>query len=513
MTKRIILPNQLFPLEQLPPTWRRSSVWIVEEPIYFGFRPAIPKGREDLREVVTPEMKFNKLKLILHRSSMKHYEQYLQTSNFFSKVHYLDLADCMKQCYADGEAIEMIDPVDHYLGDRLRSVAKSVEMHDNPSFAISLDDMKEYHLTQGQSKRYVQQHFYEFVKKKVGILVGVASRDSENRSAIPDIKAPAMKRTTGILKTSLDKTTLEAVAYIEKHFPKNPGSSDMKYPVTRDEAMGLLGEFLQTRFKEFGKFQDAMLHGAAFLSHSVISSSLNIGLITVKDVVDAVRPLVKKVAMNNVEGFIRQVLGWREYQRYMYTYEYKTMISTNYFGHTSLLREDIWWPNAGKKHPTGIVPVDDALNQAWSLGYLHHIYRLMVMSNIFNLLRVDPHCCYKWFMEFSVDSYDWVMIQNVYSMGQWADGGLSMRKPYISSDNYITKMSNYKSGEWCNQWKSLFYAYLADHEAELAKTPYIRNLTHWNKKSPSEQKAVRAAADNACSRLTKQPRKRSRSVS
>ena len=120
-----------------------------------------------------------------------------------------------------------------------------------------------------------------------------------------------------------------------------------------------------------------------------------------------------------------------------------------------------------------------------------------------NLCRLDPYECYKWFMEFAVDSYDWVMIQNVYSMGQWADGGLTMRKPYISSDNYVVNMSNYKREDWGEKWNALYYLFISEHEDKLKKTPYARNLVHWKKKSNEEQKKIIQIARKEIKSLTK----------
>ena len=197
----------------------------------------------------------------------------------------------------------------------------------------------------------------------------------------------------------------------------------------------------------------------------------------------------KRYGINNYEGFIRQIIGWREYQRYCYKYAYNDMTKLNYFKHKKKLSNN-WYTGE-----TSIDPVDKAIKMAFSTGYLHHIARLMVMSNILNLHRIDPKECYKWFMEFSVDSYDWVMIQNVYSMGQWSDGGMSMRKPYISSDNYILNMSNYKKGEWSVKWKALYYKFLTDHEKELKNTPYSRNLAHWNKMSKKDQNEIKKLAN------------------
>ena len=233
--------------------------------------------------------------------------------------------------------------------------------------------------------------------------------------------------------------------------------------------------------------------------HANISPMMNIGLINPDYVVDEITEYYnknKKVGINNYEGFIRQIIGWREYQRYCYLYAYKELTKPNYFGHKNKLNKK-WYDGT-----TGIRPIDDSIKFAFQTGYLHHIIRLMVVSNFMNLCRIKPDDCYKWFMEFAVDSYDWVMIQNVYSMGQWADGGLTMRKPYISSDNYIVNMSNYKREDWGELWNDLYYYFISDHENKLKKTPYIRNLVHWKKKSKKEKDEIIRSSKKLIKSLT-----------
>jgi deoxyribodipyrimidine photolyase-related protein len=161
------------------------------------------------------------------------------------------------------------------------------------------------------------------------------------------------------------------------------------------------------------------------------------------------------------------------------------MTKPNVFGNNRKLSKSLY------NGTTGIQPVDDAIRDAFKYGYLHHIQRLMILSNFFNLINLDPDESYKWFMEFSLDSYDWVMIQNVYSMGMWADGGLTMRKPYISTGVYVLKMSNYKKPskkeieetgfDWLDIWKSLFYIKIKSNPEIFKKTPYIFQLNFWNK--------------------------------
>lgn len=280
------------------------------------------------------------------------------------------------------------------------------------------------------------------MKGELKLLEKTKSYDEDNRNKLPSgIKVPNLP------KKKVDKYEKEAIKYIDKLFPKNYGSSDnLLFPLNHSDSKKWVKYFIKEKLDKYGTYQDAIVDNEGFMFHANISPMMNIGLINPDYVVDEITEYYnenkKKVGINNYEGFIRQIIGWREYQRYCYLYAYKELTKPNYFGHKKKLNKK-WYDGT-----TGIRPIDDSIKFAFKTGYLHHIIRLMVVSNFMNLCRIKPDDCYKWFMEFAVDSYDWVMIQNVYSMGQWADGGLTMRKPYISSDNYIVNMSNYKREDW-----------------------------------------------------------------
>ena len=181
------------------------------------------------------------------------------------------------------------------------------------------------------------------------------------------------------------------------------------------------------------------------LFHSVISMQLNIGLITPEYILKEILQRYdksKKEILHSVEGFVRQ-LNWREYSRLLYRYAYDKMIHKNYFDNRHHLTK-AWYDGELK-----IQPIDICIKFAFQYGYLHHILRLMVMCNFMNLMNIHPDDVYKWFMEFSLDSYDWVMINNVYSMGMFSDNGLTTSKVYISSSKYILRMSDVKKdGHW-----------------------------------------------------------------
>tara|TARA_Y100001970_G_C14089168_1_gene779025 strand:- start:495 stop:1175 length:681 start_codon:yes stop_codon:yes gene_type:complete len=183
---------------------------------------------------------------------------------------------------------------------------------------------------------------------------------------------------------------------------------------------------------------------------------MNIGLITPGEIINKVLKAHQKYnyPLNSLEGFIRQIIGWREFIRGIYHNYDKEENSSNFWGHKRKLKK-CWYDGS-----TGILPVDDAIKKTLRLGYNHHIERLMVLSNFMLLCEIDPRDVYRWFMEMYVDSSEWVMGPNVYGMGQFSDGGIFATKPYISGSNYILKMSDYKKGEWCKFWDGLYWNFI-----------------------------------------------------
>jgi deoxyribodipyrimidine photolyase-related protein len=216
-----------------------------------------------------------------------------------------------------------------------------------------------------------------------------------------------------------------------------------------------------------------------------MSPPLNNGLITPAVILRMVMRAYDKETSNKVrisilptiEGYIRQ-LNWREYSRMLYICAYKEMRG-NYFGNSRRLSKE--WYEA----KTGIEPVDAAITCAFKYGYLHHIVRLMVICNFMNLCGVRPYDAYCWFMEFSLDSYDWVMINNVYSMGMFADGGLTTTKAYISGGNYIKNMSDITVGDWAKKWTILYYYFIYRNYALLDGRSTIYK-SQWDKYEDKE---------------------------
>ena len=229
--------------------------------------------------------------------------------------------------------------------------------------------------------------------------------------------------------------------------------------------------FINKNLDNFGPYQDSINKDHDNMFHSMLSASLNIGLLNPDDVVEELRRL-KNTPINSLEGYFRQ-LCWREYQRYCYIYYYEDLTSTNYLELNNSLEKE-WYDGT-----LGVEPVDKCIIKAFDSAYLHHIERLMIMGNFMVLSEIKPDDVYKWFLEFAIDSYDWVMIQNVYDMVCYTSKGITSYKPYISSSNYIVKLSNYsKKDEWTSVWDKKYRSFLQDKKSLLINTPlriYLKN--------------------------------------
>ena len=418
----LILPNQLFNKKYLDKDY---EYFIYEHPQYFT------------------KYKFNKKKLILHRASMKYYFDYLKDNNI--KVKYIEYNKKFNL-----KQYKLFDPV-----DRVKLTGK-YEILDSPNFLLTKELVEKY---RKKTKKYFFNSFYMWSKKELDILPDVKSQDKYNRKTMPkNTKIPNVPS-----NNKDQKYIKEAIKYVEKNFPNNYGNTDnFIYPISHSTVNSWLNNFFKNKLNKFGDYQDYINKDNSFMFHSILSSSINIGLINPLEIIDKILNL-KGIKMNNLEGYIRQ-LFWREYQRYCYIYY--NFEKKNYFGNSKKLNKD-WYEGT-----TGILPIDNCIKNGFETGYLHHIERLMVVGNFMNLYGLHPKEGFKWFMEFSCDSYEWVMNQNVYDMVFFVSGGATMRRPYASSSNYVLKMSNYKKAEWCDEWDDLYYKFLKKNKKKLWKFRY-----------------------------------------
>lgn len=473
----IIFPHQLFEENILISTCK--IIYLVEEYLFFK------------------QYKFHKRKIAFHRASMKFYEKYLQSRQI--EVAYIDsqneLSDIRKllpHLKSQGiSSIEFIDSTDDWLEQRIVNSCKTqkieIHKHSNPSF---LNSSKENASFFQNRKRMFQTDFYKYQRQNKNILVdhnqnpvvGKWSFDEENRLKYPKGKVPPELK-----KVSPNPYWEEAIGYTQSYFPDNYGSldNDYIYPATFDESKDWLKAFLSNRFSEFGDYEDAILVEENYLHHSVLTPMLNVGLLTPQFVVDQALLYASEhnIPLNSLEGFIRQIIGWREFIRAVYELKGIEERTKNYWGFTRKIPESFW------NGTTGIGPIDLTIKKVLETGYCHHIERLMVLGNFMLLCEFDPDEVYRWFMELFIDSYDWVMVPNVYGMSQFADGGLMSTKPYISGSNYLMKMSDYKKGDWQPVWDGLFWRFMHIHRDFFLQNPRLGMLIRtFDKMEEAKQK-------------------------
>ena len=261
----------------------------------------------------------------------------------------------------------------------------------------------------------------------------------------------------------------EANEYVGSNFSDNFGELSLvkKYPINRTESLEFFSRFLSERFSEFGVYEDAILKESSTLNHSILSPLMNVGILEPLDVVSKALSYSKNndIPINSTEGFVRQIIGWREFIRGMYICKGNYSRTKNFWNFSRKI------PKTFYDGTTGIGPIDNTIKTIIETGYCHHIERLMVLGNFMLLCEFDPDEVYRWFMEVFIDSYDWVMVPNVYGMTLFADGGTFATKPYIGGSNYIKKMSNYGNGEWCEIWDSLFWRFVLKHKDFFFKKP------------------------------------------
>lgn len=331
--------------------------------------------------------------------------------------------------------------------------------------------------------------------KDGGPLGGQWSFDEENRKALPKSYVE-----TPVMDFHKSPVVEEVSNLVQKEFPKHPGEVDNFWlPVTRGEAQEWLQDFLNNRFEEFGVYEDALSEKFDIINHSVLTPFLNTGLLTPQEVVQETLKFAKKkkIPMNSLEGFIRQVIGWREFVRGIYQNFSEKQDSSNFWNHQRGLTSHWYEGN------TGIPPLDRVIKKTVKLGYAHHIERLMVLGSLMLLLEVHPKEAHRWFMEMFIDSSDWVMGPNVYGMALFSDGGIFATKPYFCGSNYYKKMGGYKDGDWQDGVDGLYWGFIEKNKSFFLKNPRMSMMVRTVEKMPADKKdRIYKAAEVLKARLT-----------
>jgi deoxyribodipyrimidine photolyase-related protein len=349
-----------------------------------------------------------------------------------------------------------------------------------------------------RKKKWFFTDFYMAQRKRLHILVdeqdrpegGKWSFDPENRSRLPkDCRVPeiAWPRTAGHATEVLTETR----RWVTAEFPAAPGNpADFRYPITRHQALACLQDFLQQRFESFGLYEDAIHDRQTFLFHSVLTPALNTGLLSPQEIVQQALQYADHVPLNSLEGFLRQVIGWREYMRGVYLHFGRRQRTANFWQHHRPL------PKSFYDGTTGIEPIDTVIRRVLQHAYCHHIERLMILGSFMLLCEFSPDAVYQWFMELFIDAYDWVMVPNVYGMSQYADGGLITTKPYICGSAYVLKMSNFKKGPWCPVWDALYWRFVSRHSQMFAANPRMSMMARQCEKMGAKLQQHQKVADH-----------------
>ena len=463
---------------------KNLKVYLIEDPRYFT------------------DYSYHKLKLAYHRASMKSYFDYLKSNNI--NVEYFEFHEDLEIFYKKlkAEKIKMYDPCDHKLENKIKKYIPKIEITNTLNFLVNkelIDKNKNVFL---KNKKYNHVSFYKWQRIRLKILVdkennpigGKWSFDEENRKKLPnDVSIPKVENKVFKVDKNEELIILEAIEYTKKYFPENYGSLEhFIYPINHEDAKKWLIYFLKNKFENFGPYEDAVSEKDPFLFHSVLTPMMNIGLLTDEEVIKESLKYEDKVSIASVEGFIRQIIGWRNYIYTIYLLEGESLIKMNFLNHKLRLNKKgkkIMWE--GK---TEILPIDDIIHKINDYAYAHHIERLMYLGNYMLLCMIHPDDVFEMFMEWTIDAYDWVMVANVYGMTQFADGGMIMTRPYFSSSNYILKMSNYKNDKklgdksWCNLLDTLYYNFINTHEEYLSKNyATSRQVAFWKKKTEKEK--------------------------
>ena len=459
----IIFPNQIFENSKLLD--ESSKIFLIEEYLFFN------------------QFNFHKQKILFHRMTMKSYEKFLKKKKLDvvyidSTENISDIREFIRNLDKKIQSIKIYDPVDNWLSRRINDSCEEknikIENYNNPLFINNNEDLETFF--RSDKKKFFQTSFYKKQRVKLDIMMigdkpegGKWTYDDQNREKYPKNKIPPE-----IDYPIKDDNYNEALNYLNNNYKNNYGLIDDEniYPYNFQLAKKWLDDFFITRFYEFGPYEDAVVKEKSILNHSVLSPLLNTGLINPKELIKRTinYHYENKIPINSTEGFIRQIIGWREFIRGVYICKGTEERNKNFWNFSRKI------PSSFYSATTGIDPIDDTINKINKSGYANHIERLMIIGNFMLLCEFDPNEVYRWFMELFIDSYDWVMVPNVYGMSQFGDGGLMSTKPYISGSSYILKMSNYKRGDWCMIWDSLFWNFIDKQREFFLTNPRMRML-------------------------------------
>lgn len=457
----LVFPHHLFPAS--PAVQSGRPVVLVEDPLVFH-DPAVG-------------FDFHAKKLLYHLATLRAFEDRLRAAGHrVERVRWQPgrrTDELLAEALPGLRSAHLCEPDDFLLEKRLRRWADrhgvALTIHPSPLFLTPRDWSDRLFASK---KRVIMADFYTAQRRRLGILVddqgqpagGRWSFDEENRKRLP----AGHRVPPDPAATDHPAWMPEEIRRVRAEFPGAFGAPEgMTWPITPDGASRWLDDFLAARLDQFGDYEDAIHTRERVLFHGQLTPMMNAGILPPAVVVERTLAAAsdRRIPLNALEGFLRQIIGWREFMRAQYHRNGTAMRTRNFWGFTRPM------PRAFYTGETGLPPVDLAIRRTLEHGWCHHIERLMVLGAMFLLCRIHPDAVYRWFMELFGDAYDWVMVPNAYAMSQFADGGIFTTKPYLCGSNYILKMSDWKKGPWCAIWDGLYWTFIADHLDVFAANP------------------------------------------
>ena len=493
------------------------GIWVLGDQLWSG-QTALKSHQGDRSQVpviliesaeFARQRPYHRQKLVLVWSAMRHFAEDLRAQGW--SVTYEIAEDFLTALHhwlkTQGVShLQVMAPNDRPFEAWLKSLTLPCELTllPNNHFLWSREDFSAW---AGDRKSLLLEDFYRAGRKRWQILMvddqpvgGRWNFDQDNRKPAKKNLSPPMP-----LSFPPDDITQQVIERVEQLNLSGYGQlSGFQWGVSRQDALQGLKYFIDVGLSQFGTYQDAMVMGQKTLWHSLISPYLNLGLLTPLEVIEAVTNAfaTQDISLNNVEGFIRQILGWREYMQGIYQWVDEDYGQINWFNHDFPLPGFYWQSSQTKMNCLATV-----LQQIEETGYAHHIQRLMILSNFALIVGVNPQELQEWFHATFIDAYDWVMQTNVLGMGQFADGGILASKPYASSANYINKMSDYcqqcsynhkaRTGKDACPFNYFYWDFLARHQEKLQHTGRMGLiLANLKRIEPTEMSTMQTLAED-----------------
>ncbi len=489
----ILYPNQLFPMEQLP---KVDTVLMVEDPYYFGIDREFP-------------LKLHKQKIILHRASMRRYvEEVLWPAGL--EVDYVNLdglmtsEDIFTRC-KKFEQLYIFDPVDDVITKRLLQARRadtsiaSFEFLPNPNFYLKNHEVQQYF---SQKHRYLFGEFYQWQRERFNILIGEDYKPVGGTWLTKEVKLANLPKDHILPSFEVfgdNDYVKEAIKFTEEHFDDNPGGIDFIWPTNHTEAAHWLADFVENRLDNYEAYENTIDEKAGWLYRSALSSSLNTGLLSPQQIVEAAlaRHAKKPVELGSLEKFVRNVLGWREFARGEYLTQQSLLKGSNILGHKRKMTTE--WLHGG----LGLPPFDAMIQRVQQHAYTYHQERQVVAGNLMLLCEIDPKEMYQWFSKLFIDSYDWVNVPSVYGMSRFIDGMFASEVNIFSSE-YLSQVSNYEKGDWCDVWDGLYWRFIEKHKDQLKGQPETKNLVQQLEKiDPDRRRIISYRAEDFLNKYTR----------